>query len=105
KIADVRWSIHATRVGQRWQWAIPSMRQGAYSSSASKRPLRSQRRIIPEPPLVTYKFRAPNCPCEWPPKKLRCAPVRQCPPLVSTASRQAHFKVFYAAIPRNVNNL
>jgi hypothetical protein len=52
KIADVRWSIHATRMGLRWQWAILSMRQGAYSSSASKRPLRSQRRIIPEPPLV-----------------------------------------------------
>src|SRR5439155_24915939 len=49
KIADVRWSIHATRVGQRCQWAIPSMRQAAYSSSASKRPLRSQRRIIPQP--------------------------------------------------------
>ena len=23
KIADVRWSIHATRVRKRWQWAIP----------------------------------------------------------------------------------
>ena len=23
KIADVRWSIHATRVGKIWQWAIP----------------------------------------------------------------------------------
>src|SRR5258708_834960 len=52
KIADVRWSIHATRVGQRWQCAIPSRPQGADSSSASKRPLRSQRRIIPEPSLV-----------------------------------------------------
>src|SRR4030095_2028968 len=52
KIADVRWSIHATRVGQRWQCAISSMRQVTYSSSASKRPLRSQRRIIPEPSLV-----------------------------------------------------
>src|SRR6266702_2115096 len=32
--------------------AVGNPRQSAYSSSASKRPLRSQRRIIPEPCLV-----------------------------------------------------
>src|SRR5437870_1986856 len=32
--------------------AVGNPRQSAYSSSASKRPLRSQRRIIPEPSLV-----------------------------------------------------
>src|SRR6266496_4137051 len=32
--------------------AVGNLRQSAYSSSASKRPLRSERRIIPEPSLV-----------------------------------------------------
>ena len=49
KIADIRWRIHATRVARSWQRAIPSKRQGAYSSSASNRPLRSKRCIRPDP--------------------------------------------------------
>src|SRR2546425_744949 len=32
----------------------------------------SFRQIVDNGPLLRNKFRAPICPCEWPPKNLRC---------------------------------
>ena len=37
--------------------------------SAGRRPVQPRR--LGSPPLNRYKFRAPICPCEWPPKNLR----------------------------------